>query len=63
MEDETRREPGTILVIKCECGYVIRGDFKVELLSNARNHIDEAHPEAESLTDDELLAEAVEQPA
>jgi predicted small metal-binding protein len=56
------RDPGTILVINCECGYVIKGDIEVELISNARNHIDEAHPEAE-LSDEELLAEAQAQPA
>ena len=55
-------EAGTIYVINCECGYVIRGEIEVELISNARNHIDEAHPEAE-LTDDDLLAVAEKQPA
>jgi predicted small metal-binding protein len=52
-----------ILVINCECGYVIRGEIEVELLANARNHIDEAHPEATNLSDEELLANAQEQPA
>ena len=33
-----------VYVIACECGFVIKGDIEVELLSNARNHIDEAHP-------------------
>ena len=50
-----------IYVIKCGCGYVIRGEVEVELLANARNHIEEAHPEAEELSDDELLAEAQQQ--
>jgi predicted small metal-binding protein len=60
--EQSPRDPGTILVINCECGYVIRGDIEVELIANARNHIDEAHPEAE-LSDEDLLAEAEVQPA
>jgi hypothetical protein len=53
----------TILVINCECGYIIRGEIEPEFLANARNHIDEAHPEAGPLTDEELLGMAEEQPA
>ena len=61
---ERKRNPGEILVINCECGYVIRGEIEVELIANARNHIDEAHPEdLGKLSDDELLAEAEVQPA
>jgi predicted small metal-binding protein len=60
--EQSPNSPGSILVITCECGYVIKGDIAVELIANARNHIDEAHPEAE-LSDEELLAEAQEQPA
>jgi predicted small metal-binding protein len=60
--EQSPRDPATILVINCECGYVIKGDIEVELIANARNHIDEAHPEAE-LSDEELLAEAKVQPA
>ncbi len=55
--------PTTILVIKCECGYVIRGEIEPEFLANARNHIDEAHPEARPMTDAHLLEMAEEQPA
>lgn len=53
----------TVLVITCDCGYVIRGDIEVELISNARNHIDEAHPDqADRVTDEELLSSAERQP-
>jgi predicted small metal-binding protein len=53
-----------VYVITCDCGFVIRGDVEVELISNARNHIDEAHPEdVGKLSDEELLAEAEKQPA
>jgi len=53
-----------VYVITCDCGYVIRGDLEVELISNARNHIDEAHPEdVGKISDDELLANAERQPA
>jgi predicted small metal-binding protein len=56
------RQPDTILVITCECGYIIRGEIEPEFLANARNHIDEAHPEADP-TDEWLLEMAEEQPA
>ena len=42
----------------CDCGMEVRGDLEVEILSNARNHIDEAHPEFVSRTDAEILSNA-----
>jgi predicted small metal-binding protein len=56
-------EQPKFLMINCPCGFVIRGDIEVELISNARNHIDEAHPDRAGITDEELLADAMEQPA
>ena len=52
-----------MLVINCDCGYVVRGEMEVELLYNARSHIDEAHPDRIGLvSDEELLKNAEEQP-
>jgi hypothetical protein len=48
-------------VIMCFCGHKVRGEIDVELLSNARNHIDEAHPERTGQTDEQLLARAEKQ--
>jgi hypothetical protein len=45
-------------VITCFCGLPVRGETDIELLSNARNHIDEAHPERTGQTDEQLLARA-----
>jgi predicted small metal-binding protein len=54
----------TIFVIHCDCGYVVRGDIEVELLYNVRNHMDEAHPERrDTVSDEEILANAERQPA
>jgi predicted small metal-binding protein len=46
----------------CFCGYKVRGETNIELLSNARNHIDEAHPERTDQTDEQLLARVEKQP-
>jgi predicted small metal-binding protein len=51
----------TVLVITCDCGYVIRGDIEVELIANCRNHIDEAHPDRADRTDEDLLSRAERQ--
>jgi predicted small metal-binding protein len=48
-------------VIMCFCGHKVRGETNIELLSNARNHIDEAHPERTGQTDEQLLARAEKQ--
>jgi len=54
----------TVLVHTCPCGYVMRGEIEVELISNVRNHIDEAHPHrAGSVSDEEILSSAERQPA
>jgi len=48
-------------VIKCECGYVVRGDTDEELLAGAREHIQDAHPDlVGKVGDDDLLAMAEE---
>lgn len=57
------REPRKILVITCDCGYIVRGDIEAELLANVRNHIDEAHPENAGVPDEDILENAEEQPA
>ena len=47
-------------VINCDDGVVVTGDTDQELLSNARRHIRDAHPELDGqLSDDQLLAMAV----
>ncbi len=57
-------EQRMLLVIICDCGVKIQGDMVIELLSNARNHIDEAHPEqVGKVSDDELLSSAEKVPA
>ena len=53
----------TVLVLTCACGHVLRGDIEVELISNVRNHIDEAHPHRAGVSsDEEILAFAERQP-
>jgi predicted small metal-binding protein len=48
-------------VINCECGYEVRGADDKELLSRARQHISESHPELEGkVADADLLAMAEE---
>jgi hypothetical protein len=60
-EDRPTHEPGD-WVITCFCGQKLRGETDVELLSNARNHIDEAHPERTGQTDEQLLARVEKRP-
>lgn len=48
-------------VINCDDGVVVRGATDAELLSNARKHIAEAHPDmVGKLSDEQLLGMAVE---
>jgi hypothetical protein len=48
-------------VINCECGHVVRGTSEEELLSGARAHIAESHPELMGkVADADLLAMAEE---
>ena len=48
-------------VINCECGYTVRGETDEELLSGARSHISEAHPDMEGqMSDEQLLSMAEE---
>jgi len=46
-------------VIKCECGYVARGETDEKLLEEAERHIRSEHPDlAGRITRDDLLAMA-----
>jgi predicted small metal-binding protein len=48
-------------VINCECGAVIRGESDDELVTNAENHMAEAHPDlVGKVSRDDLLAMAEE---
>lgn len=48
-------------VIKCECGYVARGETDLKLLEEAERHIGSEHPDlAGRITRDDLLAMAEE---
>jgi predicted small metal-binding protein len=49
-------------VIRCECGYVARGDDDEALLADAKRHIDSNHVElAGQLSREDLLAMAEEE--
>jgi hypothetical protein len=41
--------------IRCECGHVVRGEEEATLLSNARRHIAEHHPDLTGRLSDEDL--------
>lgn len=45
-------------VINCECGYTARGEDDDELVADAREHIQERHPDMAAVSDDQLLAMA-----
>ena len=47
-------------VINCECGYQARGETDEELISDARRHIGEQHPDMADASDDQILAMAEE---
>lgn len=49
-------------VIRCECGYVTRGDTDDELVAAAQHHIESDHPDlVGKVSRDELLAMAEEE--
>jgi predicted small metal-binding protein len=49
-------------VIRCECGYVARGEDDEALLVDAKRHIDSAHVElVDQLSGEDLLAMAEEE--
>jgi predicted small metal-binding protein len=49
-------------VIKCECGYVARGETDEKLLAEAERHIKSDHPDlAGRIGRDDLLAMAEEE--
>lgn len=49
-------------VIRCECGYVARGEDDEALLADAKRHIESAHRElVDQLRSEDLLAMAEEE--
>ena len=52
-----RREESMAKVIKCVCGYVVRGESDEELLDAAETHIRDMHPELKGkVTREDLVA-------
>jgi predicted small metal-binding protein len=52
-----REESEMVKVIKCECGYVVRGQTDEELLEHAERHIQETHPDlVGNVSREDLLA-------
>lgn len=44
-------------MIRCECGYVVRGEDDQQLLAAAHEHIEADHPDmVTQITDSQLLA-------
>jgi predicted small metal-binding protein len=44
-------------MIRCECGYVVRGEDDQQLLAAAHEHIESDHPDlVTQITDSQLLA-------
>jgi predicted small metal-binding protein len=49
-------------VINCDCGFVVRAETEDELVANAEQHIQDAHPDlVGKLGREDLLAMAEEQ--
>jgi predicted small metal-binding protein len=49
------------MLIRCDCGYIVRGETEEELIAAAREHIREAHPDQHAkVSDEDLLAMAEE---
>ena len=43
-------------IIRCECGFVARGDTDDQVIQTIRGHMSEDHPAVlESVTDEDLL--------
>jgi predicted small metal-binding protein len=52
-----RKRAATAKVIRCECGYVVRGDSDEELVNDAERHIQSDHPDlVGQITREDLLA-------
>jgi predicted small metal-binding protein len=50
------------MVIKCECGYQVRGQSQDELLANADRHVADTHPDlVGKITREDFLAMAEEE--
>jgi predicted small metal-binding protein len=42
--------------VKCECGYVARGETDDDVLANIRNHMSTDHPELlDQVSDEQIL--------
>jgi predicted small metal-binding protein len=49
-------------VINCDCGYVVRADNEDDLVANAEQHIQDAHPDMiGKVSREDFLAMAEEQ--
>ena len=48
-------------VINCECGYTVRGDTDEALLADAKNHLQDKHPEMVGQMNDEQLLSMAEE--
>jgi predicted small metal-binding protein len=60
--DDLLKGAGMAKVIRCECGYVTRGDTDDELVAAAERHIESDHPDlVGKVSRDELLAMAEEE--
>jgi predicted small metal-binding protein len=54
-------EKAMSMLIRCDCGHVVRGETEEELLAAAREHIRDVHPDQHAnVSDDDLLAMAEE---
>ena len=52
------------LAINCECGWTVRAADPEAVVEQAREHLEENHPDvAERLTRDDILSMAEERPA
>jgi predicted small metal-binding protein len=41
---QQREKPTMARIIRCECGFVARGDSEDEVITNIRGHMAEDHP-------------------
>jgi predicted small metal-binding protein len=48
-------------LIKCDCGYIVRGDTDEELVAAGQAHIREAHPDMVGQVSDEQLVAMAEE--
>ena len=46
--------------VKCECGYVVRGETDDEVVAEIRNHIRSDHPDLDEQVTDEQIRSWIE---